>query len=304
MSDDPLVSIIVPVRNRANVLPRCIHSALAQTHANHEILIVDDGSEDDTPVIAKALATRFAQISFVGERQNRGAAFARNLGAEHAAGEFLAFLDSDDEWMPEKLAAQIAFLRENPTAVAASCRTLFRYGWPFDRVGGPRPGMFTAAEVFAENKGGCSSMLVRKKAFDAIGGFNPDLPSCQDWDLWARLAQVGKIGAVAPAFVIYHFDGGARISSRVDRVIVGHRHMFAMLQPLIAQLPERPYIQMCHDMAIARIQATQEFNLLRALRSGMKAFMRHKSRESLKLLLKIPLSYMRQLITRLHVGAF
>ena len=101
----PYVSIILPTYNRANQLPRAIYSVLNQTYENFELIIVDDASKDDTEAIVSQIND--PRISYIKNQHNCGAAGARNVGIKNARYDFIAFQDSDDEWMPEKLAKQL-----------------------------------------------------------------------------------------------------------------------------------------------------------------------------------------------------
>ena len=111
MADHPLVSVIIPTYNRATLVVEAVASALAQTYRDFEVLVVDDGSTDGT---LKALAPFLGEVKLLRLSRRRGVSAARNLGIRAARSRWLAFLDSDDLWLPEKLARQMAFLAQRP----------------------------------------------------------------------------------------------------------------------------------------------------------------------------------------------
>ena len=109
-----LVSVVIPTHNRADLLPRAIDSVLNQTYSNFEIIVVSDGSTDNTEEVVKSYSDKDSRIRFIGYSPARGGNIARNTGIEAAKGEYVAFLDDDDEWMPEKLKKQIKVMESNP----------------------------------------------------------------------------------------------------------------------------------------------------------------------------------------------
>ena len=189
VSGPSLVSVVIPSYNGAGYLGEAIDSALAQTHPAVEIVVVDDGSTDDT----RALAARYGeQVRYV-YQENRGLPGARNTGIRAARGVYLAFLDHDDRFLPEKLARQVAVLDVRPEVglvytgwhfIDADGRRLPPTGW--DRRDGD-----VFAHLLVENMIYPAAAMVRKAPVDAVGGFDETLTGLEDWDLWLRLAQRG-----------------------------------------------------------------------------------------------------------------
>lgn len=180
-----------------------------------EIIVVDDGSTDDTPAALAGFDTEIRSIRF---EENRGGAAARNAGIEAATGEFVAFLDSDDEWMPTKTTRQVELIGRSPATGAVYCRHFVHDDatgtrterFPELYTGSIRPVLFT---------GRCphtvSLFMVRRKALEEVDGFDASLRGFQDTDLWIRLAGKWEFDAVDEALVVVHEHSGARITRDV-----------------------------------------------------------------------------------------
>jgi hypothetical protein len=176
----PRVSILLPAYNRAAVLGRAIRSALAQTMDDWEMLVVDDASQDDTAAVAEAF--RDPRIRVLRHGANRGPSAARQTALEASQGEWIALLDSDDEWLPEKLARQLA-----AGAGMVTCGYAVRRGeeeWVFTH---PPVERWLEHLHFRCMLGAGTTLLVRREAAVAAGGFDPALRYCEDWDFVLRL---------------------------------------------------------------------------------------------------------------------
>ena len=194
----PTVSVILPVYNRAATLPRCVGSVLAQTFNDWEIVAVDDASTDDSV----AVLARFndPRIRILHHPENRGAGPARDTAMGSAQGRYLAFLDSDDEWLPGKLAAQIAALEAaGPQVGLSSC------AYEFHRDGGiihwPKPFDPTSWEKSLHREctfGFGTTLLIRRELAQRLGPFDPDLPRHEDWDWILRAFEQGETLAFVP----------------------------------------------------------------------------------------------------------
>ncbi len=182
----PTVSVIIPVFNRHDVLPRAVNSVLSQTFADYEIIVVDDGSS--TPAAQSiAPALERPNVRVARQERNRGAAAARNAGVAQAAGRYLAFLDSDDRWAADKLERQLDFMRAAPDR-SASCTgfALVDGGGVFDRRLPPE------VSDLDEILWGCrispgSTLMVERSFYDAAGPMDETLERLEDWD-WMILA--------------------------------------------------------------------------------------------------------------------
>jgi glycosyltransferase involved in cell wall biosynthesis len=259
------VSVLIPARNRAGVLPRAIASVMAQTLPADEVIVVDDGSTDNTADVVENIARTHPTVKLIRNPVGLGAPIARNTGAREAHGDFLALLDSDDVWRPDKLERQLALLSRNPTAPAAFSGFAFHYATRPHRIGRAPP-VVEPSDLFIRNVlGGSSSAVVRRAAWTATGGFDPEMPSCQDWDFWLRLAALGPLVADPEPLVEYHFDGDGRISGNRERVEDGHRRMFSRIEK---NVPEgcRRVIRAYHQIRMAEIYAEQCYSPVQNLR--------------------------------------
>ena len=183
-SHGPHVSVIIPTYNRGWILREAIDSVLAQTYDNFELIVVNDGSTDDTNNILAA----YEAITVI-EQPNQGVSAARNNGVAHANGTFIAFLDSDDVWLPQKLAVQMDFFRKNPEAfICQTQETWVRNG---RRVNSGKRHQKQSGMFFERSLELClvspSAVMMRKAFFEKMGGFDESLPACEDYDLWLRI---------------------------------------------------------------------------------------------------------------------
>lgn len=190
MIEQPLVSIIIPVYNGANYLGEAIESALAQTYKNIEVLVVNDGSADGgaTEKIVKSYGDRIRYFY----KENGGVASALNLGIQEMTGEYFSWLSHDDVYYPDKIEVQMSFLSKK------DFRTIILYS-DFDIIdensriletqkkGGFKPDLFCIALIISNPLHGCDA-LVPKKSFEQVGGFNEQLLTTNDYDMWFKLA--------------------------------------------------------------------------------------------------------------------
>lgn len=180
----PTVSVIIPTYNRAHVLERAIESVFSQTYQNLELIVVDDGSIDDTP----ALLDRFTGKIKMIRQENRGVSAARNRGIQESSGTYLAFLDSDDWWINEKLAAQIHSLEESGNQVVHTEEIWIRNG---KRVNQCKHHKKSGGWIYEQMLPLCaispSSILLNRSVLDQSGLFDESFPVCEDYDLWLRI---------------------------------------------------------------------------------------------------------------------
>lgn len=193
------VSVIIPTFNRAQWLKDCLQSVIQQSHQANEIIVVDDGSIDDT----KKIVASFPQVQYVSQI-NQGPSAARNAGALLAQSNWLAFLDSDDRWLPDKLKRQVEFLQDNRDIKAVYTDEIWiRNGV---RVNQKKKHRKYSGFIYQHCLPLCiispSSIVLEKELFSNLGCFDPELPACEDYDLWLRLALQEKIGFIETPLII------------------------------------------------------------------------------------------------------
>ena len=198
------VSIIIPAYNQSQYLAAAIKSALAQTYRAIEVLVVDDGSTDDTRQVAASFTDPRVRYIY---QDNRGLAAARNTGLRHATGGFVSFLDSDDLFLPEKLALLVAALDEQPALglVAGEAVLIDEHGEPLGEVF-ERPIPAEPSDLLLGNPLHVGAVVVRREWQERAGFFDESLRSYEDWDMWLRLARAGcRMGWVARRVSLYRF---------------------------------------------------------------------------------------------------
>jgi len=231
VENNPTVSVIIPTYNRAHLVGRAIKSVLNQTYQDFELIIVDDGSTDNTEKVIKRFDDK--RIRYIKHEKNKGGAAARNTGIKAARGEYIAFLDSDDEWLPEKLKRQMEVFK-NASSEVGVVYTGFIY---VDKLGGgtskqhiPKKRGWIYEDILVENCiGTTSTVLIERKYFKETGLFDENLPSCQDWDMWIRLAKQCKFDFI-PEILVRYFEHRNRITSNCKSVIEGHEAILRKFQ--------------------------------------------------------------------------
>lgn len=206
----PLVSVIIPVYNGAAYLRAALESVFAQTYRPFEVIVVDDGSIDDSGVIAQS----FADVRYI-RQANQGVAAARNNGIEAAAGEFFAFLDQDDLWTPEKLELQIGHLLSNPGLGYTLTQQQF-----FLDPGATLPAWFRKELLSTVHTGWVlGTLVVRRTAFETIGNFATGYAAANDSDWFFRAKAAGIPMAVIPELLLLKRIHGGNESGRAKEVL-------------------------------------------------------------------------------------
>lgn len=225
------VSIIIPTYNRSKLLSEAVKSLQEQTYENFEIIIVDDCSTDCTEEAVKKMEDE--RIVYVKHEMNKGGSEARNTGLRHATGGFIGFLDSDDQWQHDKLERQMEVFREySDVGVVYTGMKVYQGKYLVKEVIPKYQGDLLAKLVESNCIYTTSSILVKREVLEKVGGFDSSLPSCQDWDLYLRLAQVSRFGFVEDSLVLYHLHPGDRISTNYKAVVDGHLQIYQKYKDL------------------------------------------------------------------------
>ncbi|MCC5941458.1 MAG: glycosyltransferase [Balneolaceae bacterium] len=184
----PLVSAYIPTRNRADLVMRAVESVLKQTWQNLELIIVDDASDDRTESLLADIKSE-VPVKIVRNSKPLGAAASRNIALNHANGPFVAGLDDDDLWMPERIELLMSAFKDGYSAVCSY--DIMDYGER--KLTWKKKNLITFDDLLYYNQAG-NQVLTKKEYILTIGGYDEDLPSAQDYDLWIRLAQ--KFGPI------------------------------------------------------------------------------------------------------------
>ena len=225
-----MVSFIITTCKRGpELVIRALRSAMAQTYQDVEIIVVDDSPADypERENVRQAVLALCPSVCYIQHDKQRGAPAARNTGVRMAKGEFIAFLDDDDEWLPEKTEKHLAgfihegialvysgeFCRDESLSVQYENPPKYCSGWVFE-------------ELLETNFIGSTSVpLIRKSCLEAIGGFDEEMKSAQDYDVYLRLARKYEINYVPQALIIYHIHSGKRISTTAIDKILGYERL-------------------------------------------------------------------------------
>ena len=182
----PQVSVIIPTYNRGWIIHEAIDSVLAQDYTEFELIVVDDGSSDHTSDVLDS----YRNVIKVLSQQNKGVSAARNRGIAKASGKFIAFLDSDDLWLPQKLSRQVEFFNTTPDALICQTEEVWiRNGL---RANPKKRHKKPSGMIFEPSLALClvspSAVMIRRSLLEIVGNFDETLPACEDYDLWLRIS--------------------------------------------------------------------------------------------------------------------
>ncbi len=203
LTAEVLVSAIIPTFNRAELVMRAVASVLAQTHAVLDVVVVDDGSTDDT--LARLADLHDPRLRVISHGRTRGVAAARNTGFAVARGSYLALLDSDDQWLPQKVARQLAFMRQKGLAISQTQEIWMRGGRRVNPgAAHQKPDGFFFQAALARCLVSPSSVMLTREFLDTVGGFDEALLACEDYDLWLRALVRYPVGLLDEWLTVRH----------------------------------------------------------------------------------------------------
>jgi glycosyltransferase involved in cell wall biosynthesis len=213
----PMVSVIIPTHNRAEFIADAITSVLEQTYKNFELFIVDDASTDITAEVVSKFDDK--RIHYIRHDTNKGGSAARNTGIRNSTYDYIAFLDDDDEWLPDKLEKQVQTILSSIPEVGCVYTGCFRVdkttGKVIDHIIPTKRGNIDLDLRLQNCVGGSSSVLLKRECLDKVGLFDETLPCSQDYDLWIRLAKEFSFECIQePLFRYYHHQ--EKISTNVE----------------------------------------------------------------------------------------
>ena len=218
--EKPTVSVVIPTHNRAHLIGWTIQSVLNQTYQDFEIIVVDDASSDNTEEIVSNI--KDDRIRYIRHEKNKGAPAARNTGIKAAKGEYIAFQDSDDEWLPQKLEKQMKVFENVPPKVGIVYTGFFRivdgkkeyipYSWVTQKEGNIHKELLKGSFIATP------SIVVRKECFEKAGMFDERLPRLQDWELVLRLSKYYDFKFIDEPLLIAPFTSDSLSASEKARI--------------------------------------------------------------------------------------
>lgn len=263
----PLVSAIIPNYNYARYVGEAVESALGQTYPNIEVIVVDDGSTDNSLEVLEKYRDRIKII----EQKNSGVCVARNRGVAESKGEYVAFLDADDVWLPEKIELQIDVF-ENDSTVSFSNTGAITIGTDGTQIGELSPGMtgrVTEGLLLFEQSvmvAPASTGFIRKETFLALNGFDARLSTAADWDFCFRASLLGPFGFVDAPVVKYRLHGNnmhGNISLMEKDMVLCYLKAFAANDPALARIRSRSYGNLYRVLAGSYFRAGKYVDFLR-----------------------------------------
>jgi glycosyltransferase involved in cell wall biosynthesis len=246
---DPRVSVVIPAHNAAATIRRALGSVLRQTYSHFEVCVVDDGSSDDTAARAEGVDPRVRVL----RQPNQGVSAARNAGIATTTGPLMAFLDADDEWLPEKIERQVALLGRRPEVALVHTRALRIDAHGREAGLAPRrwlPDTYPA--LYRANHIVTSTVMARRRALEEAGGFDPALRITQDYDLWLRIAARAEVAGIDTPLARYHSHPSG-LSADVRRRYEEHL-------PILERAPLRPDLGV-DEVARERAKAHYQYRL-------------------------------------------
>lgn len=259
----PLVDIIIPFYNRGELLKRAIRSVQNQSYKNWNLLIVDDGSTEDFP--EDFIKGYRDKISILKLKNNKGVSFARNQGIQQSQADWLAFLDSDDEWLDQKLEKQMEYALKNPQYPLIHCNeTWFKNGKVFNQK---KKHKKQGGRIFIPSVRLCcispSAVVIKRDLFRELGFFREDFPVCEDYELWLRLTSHYDVGFLDEPLLIKH--GGHKDQLSKKYFAMDYWRVKALL----------PYLKQSH-LSLEEKQEVQE-SLVKKIKILLKGYEKHKN---------------------------
>lgn len=240
------VSVIISTYKRDyNILKRCIESVFNQTYTNYELIVINDTPENSPKFqeVNEGIKEYEGKLNYIANGFNQGACYVRNQGFELSSGDYIAFLDDDDEWYENKLEEQMKIMiKEKCVMVTCAFKSEYTddYGKIYrTKVVNNKNYKITLQDILLKNvAGGCSAPVISREAFIKSGGFNNDMPSAQDYDLWIKIALLGDIYCVLEPQFRYYIHKSERISNNPEKKIYAYKYLIEKYTRL-AEAPKK-----------------------------------------------------------------
>jgi len=279
------VSVVIPTYNRSDYLAQALDSVLVQTFVPEEVIVVDDGSTDDTPAVLQSYGDRILAL----RQENSGAAAARNRGIARARGEWVAFLDADDMWEPQALEALVQAIPEYPDAglITFRGRVVTPAGRRTEKILGTQsPGPdFTSESFLREDSGGVLTPMVRREILMEAGGYDESLRTAHDCDLWLRLTFRTRMVSLPEPLLLRRVhdenaSGDQLLNARMwlrilEKLARGQPEFVRRNQKLYSRSLAKEHIRLGRE-ALARCRGNRE--MLAEARRNLRLGLKHRPR--------------------------
>jgi len=280
LSVDMTVSAIIPVYNRQKTIERAIVSALQQNYPVHEIIVVDDCSTDNTVQIVEELACWDSRVKLICHNTNKGAQAARNTGIRSATGEWIAFLDSDDEWLSEKIERQLSLaVNKDVPAVHGEFFKQYDDGSSGNIQKVPPYSGNIYADILARPGIGFCSLLVRKECLERIGLLDETIISWQEWDTFIRLAKYFEFGFVSEPCFIWYWHEGHTISKDKHKEAKGYYQIVEKHADEIIKYAGTEALMNHYMITLERLKALTAYEEFQQVKVKLKALIDSEKKE-------------------------
>lgn len=248
------VSVIIPVYNRSASLKDAIESLFLQRYSDLEIIVVDDGSGD---YVKKSLYAYMPRIKYIRMGNNYGVSFARNIGINSARGEYIAFLDSDDLWLPGKVKSQIELMKKDGSKVCHTDEFWYKKGKFVNQgIRHKKYGGWIFPDIIDICRISPSSVIMHKNVLQKCGKFDETLPACEDYDLWLRIASMFRVSYLQKKFVVKRAYMDDQLSLNVPYL---EYYRLLSLSKFIDRYRWIPY----HDMKLVYSEMERKYNIVK-----------------------------------------
>lgn len=272
-----LVSVVIPTHNRHDLIQRAVESALYQTFQQIEVIVVSDGSTDDTASVVNKICDIDKRVSFIEYFPGKGGNHARNTGIKAAKGEWVAFLDDDDKWHETKLEKQMKIARqdENIGLVCTGILAIFDSDGSTSIYIPDTPYDASKTILLGNSIGSTTTVMMKHELLDACGMFDEELMAKQDFDLWIRACQLTKVGVVKEPCVDYH-------NLVSNNQVSWNYKKYADATEYLNKKYEALYTEKLSSKELSRVYSNNMFSIARkAIKSGNSKIARIYLRKSL-----------------------
>jgi glycosyltransferase involved in cell wall biosynthesis len=264
---EPIVSVVIPNYNYAHYLGDTLDSVFAQTYSHLELIVVDDGSQDES----EALVRSYGKLIRFIRQNNQGVSVARNRGVQESKGQYIAFLDADDLWLPTKLEKQVQRLLDDPEIGLVHCgmQEIDRNGVALENYLDGLEGWVSREMLLLKQPvilGAGSTALVPRATFDALGGFDTRLGTSADWEFCYRVAVRQRIGFVPEVLVRYRNHGNnmhANVKLMEHDILIGYKKAFSTEDPDLRAIRRQSYSNAHMVLAGSYFRAGDYYHFIR-----------------------------------------